>query len=231
MASLGKTVVIITLEMSEMVYAKRISSQLSQIPIGQLPASTDSLREKVIEYKTSHPQSKIILKEFPPNTVTPNQIGGFIKKLGRKGIKPDAIVLDYINLLQSTVGTNSYERIKHVTEQVRALSYTFECPIISATQINRTGFNEIDPGVETISESVGLAATADCIMSIWQEDGDKDLGRIQLGMMKNRFGANFGHLAMKIDYNTLTLEQDESINETEESLSSSNILDNFTSMN
>jgi replicative DNA helicase len=140
-------------------------------------------------------------------------------------------VLDYINLVQATTGNNSYERVKHVTEQVRALSYTFECPIISATQINRTGFNEIDPGVETISESVGLAATADCIMSIWQEEGDKDLGRIQLGMMKNRFGPNFGHLTMKIDYNTLTLEQDESVNDTEESISSSSVLDNFASIN
>ena len=28
----------------------------------------------------------------------------------------------------------------------------------------------IHEGLETISESMGLAATADCIMSIWQEN-------------------------------------------------------------
>jgi len=28
-------------------------------------------------------------------------------------------------------------------------------------------------------------------------------------MMKNRFGANFGYVTMRIDYSTLTLTQDE----------------------
>ena len=125
------------------------------------------------------------------------------------------------------MGTNSYERVKYATEQVRALSYEYTCPIVSATQINRSGFDQIDPGMDTISESVGLAATADVIMSIWQEDEDRDLGRMQLGIMKNRFGPNFGQQTMRIDYNTLTLEEDESGNETVAAQAATNILEEF----
>ena len=81
--------------------------------------------------------------------------------------------------------------------------------MLTATQLNRSGFNEINPGLDTIGESIGLAATADCIMSIWQEEEDAELGIIKLGMMKNRFGANFGSCTMRIDYSTLTLKEDE----------------------
>ena len=74
----------------------------------------------------------------------------------------------------------------------------------------------MNPGLETISESMGLAATADCIMSIWQEEEDAELGIIRLGIMKNRFGPNFGTIGMRVDYSTLTLFEDEEINDTEE---------------
>ena len=206
-ASQGKTVVLISLEMSELMYAKRLSSNITQIPLNNLQDQSSSVKEKVVKYKSIHPESNLIIKEFPPNAITASQISAYIKKLGNKGIKPDMIVLDYINLLNCPIGNNSYERVKHAAEQVRALSYTFSCPIVTATQINRGGINEQNPGVENISESIGLAATADCIMSIWQDEGDVDLGVIHLGMIKNRYGQNFGTCTMAIDYSTLTLSQ------------------------
>lgn len=215
----GKTVILISLEMSELMYAKRISSCVSKIPISELKSSPSTVKDKVVSYKKAHPKSKLVIKEFPPNTMTVAQITGYIKKLMNKGINPDAIVLDYINLLHSTIGNNSYERIKYISEQLRAVSYHFECPVITATQINRAGITEKNPGVETISESIGLAATADCIMSIWQEEGDVDLSIIRLGIIKNRYGQKFGSCAMSIDYSTLTLKESQAAINTEESVS------------
>jgi len=210
-ASQGKTVLVVSLEMSELIYAKRFSSNITQIPIGHLHVQTDDLRKAVAEYKTAHSGARILIKEFPPNAITCSQLKGFIKKLVNSGIKFDAIVVDYINLLNSSIGNNSYERIKHATEQLRAMTYHFNCPIITATQLNRSGYNEINPGLDTISESIGLAATADCMLSIWQEEEDAETNTIRLGMMKNRFGQNFGATAMSIDYDTLTVtESDES---------------------
>ena len=48
-------------------------------------------------------------------------------------------------------------------------------------------------------------------LSVFQNDEDKELGIVRLGMMKNRFGANYGTQAMRVDYNTLTLSEDETI--------------------
>jgi replicative DNA helicase len=212
----GKTVVLISLEMSELMYAKRISANISKIPIYDLCPSADLVKEKVTTYKESHPDAKLIIKEFPPNAITASQVSGYLQKLIHKGINPDIVILDYINLLHCSIGNNSYERVKHASEQIRALSYVYNCPFVTATQVNRAGLNEQNPGVENISESIGLAATADCIMSIWQDEGDNELGVIRLGMVKNRYGQNYGSCTMAIDYTTLTLSQTQQIIDTEE---------------
>ncbi len=205
-AGQGKNVLLVTLEMSELLYARRICTNISKIPIREMNTNTALLKQAVEEEP-----GKIFIKEFPPSTITANQLKAFVKKFSEKGIKLDAIVLDYLNLMHSSIGNNSYERIKHVTEQVRAMSYLFECPIISATQLNRAGFDQDNPDLATISESIGLAATADVIASIYQNEEDRELGIIRLGMMKNRYGPRGTTQAMRIDYSTLTIEQADDI--------------------
>lgn len=230
-ANQNKTVLVISLEMPELIYAKRLSSNITKIPIFRLKGEQEQLKAGISEFANKNPNSKIFIKEFPPSTVSPLNISAFIKKFLSKGIKIDAIVLDYLNLLHSPYGNNSYERIKYVTEKIRALSYIFNCPIISATQLNRSGYNESDPSISTISESIGLAATADVLLSIFQTDEERELGVIHLGMMKNRFGPNFGNILLRIDYPTLTIKEDSSINDTEESSSITSTLKILTENN
>ena len=206
MAKDGKNVLLVTLEMSELLYARRLCSNVTKIPMKELADNTPSIKQAMKDQG-----GKIFIKEFPPATITANQLKAFIKKFEEQGIKIDAIVLDYLNLMHSTLGNNSYERIKHVTEQVRAMSYLFNCPIISATQLNRAGFDTDNPDLATISESIGLAATADAIISIFQNEEDRGIGIIRLGMMKNRYGPRGITQAMRIDYSTLTIEQADDI--------------------
>jgi len=208
LASQNKSVQLISLEMSEKIYTKRLTSSISSIPISELAANADDLRAQLISYKQGRDKARLLVKEFPPNTITANHLKGFIKKVVSSGIELDCIVLDYVNLLHSTMGNNSYERVKHATEKLRALSYEFECPIVTATQLNRQGYNEANPSLDTVSESIGLAATADAIFSLWQEEEDAELGVMRLGIMKNRFGPNFGSTVMRVDYNTLTVAED-----------------------
>lgn len=152
-ANQGKNVLLITLEMSELLYARRICTNVTKIPLKELNINTPSLRQALKEEEAAG-KGRIFIKEFPPSTITPNQLKAFVKKIVDQGIKIDAIVLDYLNLLHSTVGTNSYERIKNVTEQVRAMTYVFNCPVISATQLNRSGFSAANPDLATISECI-----------------------------------------------------------------------------
>jgi len=213
-AAEGKNVLVISLEMSEMIYCKRITSKLTGLPINHLDDHVEELREKLGKFKMTHPRANMVIKEFAPSSITPPQLEGFIKKLVNKNFKPDIIVLDYLNLLASTYGNNSYERVKSISEQVRAMSYTFECPIVSATQVNRTGYGNTatGPGLEAIGESYGLGATADVIVSIWRTEEDEEDDALHIGIIKNRFGSNTGSTRVSIDYNTLTLMENNDLN-------------------
>jgi replicative DNA helicase len=210
--SQDKTVVLISLEMPEQVYAKRISSQLSKIPFSDLSLQVDPLKKYLNQYKIKNKNAKLIIKEFPPKTVTPVHIKNYIEKLVRSGINPNAIVLDYLNLLApNTSGLNSYEAVKEITEHVRALSYNFSCPVISATQANRSAFSTPNPDMDMTSESMGLSHTVDAQFSIWTEEEDFDLGIIHMGIVKNRFGPRQCHTVLEIDYETLSLKDPDEI--------------------
>ena len=204
-AKQGKTVLVVSLEMSEFMYARRLAGNLTGIEINNLKLEIPTLRSKLKEQIISNPKGKILIKEFPPGTITASQLGAFMTKVKQKGIKIDALILDYVNLMHSPIGNNSYERVKYATEQVRALSYTHNCPIITATQLNRSGYDTQDPGLDTIGESMGLAMTADAIFSIYQNEEDRGLDQIRLGVMKNRFGPNYGVTELSIHYPTLTI--------------------------
>jgi len=202
-----KNVLLISLEMSEFMYSKRISTQLTQIPHGDLKTYTSELKEQVMHIKKNL-NSKLVVKEYPPKTITVRHIDSFVTKLKHKGFNPDIIVVDYVNLIQPIAkNLNSYESVKEICEHLRALAFKYNLPIISATQINRSGVGVSSPGMENISESMGTAATCDTICSLWQDEESRELGVINMSFMKNRFGPNFGSAAFKCNYNTLTLKE------------------------
>ena len=200
-------VLLVSLEMSEFMYAKRISSQITQIPHNELKVYTDEIKESV-EHLKRQIESKLVIKEYPPKSITCRHIDAYMTKLTQRGFKPAVLVIDYINLLKPvSKNLNSYESVKEVAEQLRALSFKYNIPIVTASQLKRDAFNTSNPGMEGVSESIGLAATCDVMCSIWQEEEDKELGLVHLGMIKNRFGPNYGTCAFKIKYETLTLTE------------------------
>lgn len=210
----NKKVIIFTLEMSEQVYAKRISSCLTKIPLKSLKENSKNLIDSINDYKNVHSKSKLLIKEFPTKAATATTLKAYITKLKQQKLfEPDLIVIDYLNLLKPATTTgNSYMDIKSITEEIRMLTYTFSgIPIITATQLNRSGYNQDNPGIETTSESMGLAHTADVQMSLWADETDKELGILRVGMQKNRFGVNFGSTCLKIDYDTLYLSETEDL--------------------
>ena len=203
-----KVVLLVSLEMSEKMYAKRMSSSISQLPFSTLHEHTDELDKNLTTFKDAHGTAKLIIKEFPTKGVTINHLNSFISKLIKKGIKPDVIVVDYLNLFKgSKKGAGLYDEVKDIAEQLRGTTYRFNMPCVTASQLGRSAAGVSEPGMEKTSESIGTSFTADVQCSIWSEDGDKAVGQIHLGMQKNRFGQNYGSTTLSIKYETLTLTE------------------------
>jgi len=205
MANKGLTTVLISLEMPEMMYAKRLSSHLSKIPINNIQGQIGAL-DAYFKGVTDTHKRKLIIKEFPPKSITVSGIKAYLESLVKSGIKPDILVIDYLGLIKASQGENSYEQGKVAAEELRALSYFFNMPVVSAIQTNREGMEK--PSLDTVSESLGVAFTADVVWSIYQEEGDQDLGIIKVGGIKNRLGPKHGATAMRIDYTTLSLTEE-----------------------
>ena len=204
----NKKVLLITLEMPEVLYAKRFSSQITTIPLSDLHRNIDQLKNSVNNFKSTNSDAVLYIKEFPPKSVTVAHINAYVKKLQQKGYHFDAIVMDYINLLKpSKSAGNSYEDIKVISENLRATSYIFSIPVITASQFNRKGMTEKNPDMDSISESVGLTFTADLQLSIWTSDEDRTAGLINLGIQKNRYGVVNEYTTLGITYNTLLLKE------------------------
>ena len=224
----NKKVILFSLEMSEQMYNIRITSTISQLDNNTLKDNVEGIRDGAMRFKMMRPDAGLIVKEYPPNSITPAILKTYTKQIiSTKKFKPDAIVVDYLNLLTSD-GNNSYEKIKNISEQLRALSYEFQCPVITATQLNRTGYSgagsssqaqvydQRGPGMSSVSESYGTGATADAVVGLFRTDQDKEDNAIHVNIMKNRFGSNHGVTRLGMNYRTMTVFEDEALNENDE---------------
>jgi replicative DNA helicase len=192
----NKKVVVISLEMSEDVYAQRFDAHISEDDINNLKSTKDKSLATINRFYESHPESNLVIKEFPPRSVTTPEIDDYLRSLRDNGIEFDVVVVDYLNLvLPKRKHDNMYQSVLSVAEELRALSYVYEVPFISASQVNRQGINTENVGLENISESGGIAHTVDFCGMLFQSDDDRqtDPPQIRMRISKNRLG-EFNHL-------------------------------------
>ncbi len=212
----NKFCLVISLEMSQHVYATRIDAHLSKLDINNLKNNIEELKNSVEIISDTCPDGKIIIKEFPPDSITCGTIKNYIDRVIQLyGRKPDAILIDYLSLLlpENKASEGSYTKYKEVATGMRTLSYTFNSPVISVYQSNRDGYDKTDLNVAQSSDSMGIPMTADFIGGIFQNEGDKEAGIINVALLKNRLGGQVGDVVrFNINYTNLKIsDMDKSV--------------------
>lgn len=182
-AKQGKSVLIITLEMSQQVYAGRIYSSLYNIPIAEIPFRGEELKAAVDNAK----YGQMLIKEFPPGTMTVEEISGYIDNAINEGRHFDIICVDYLTLLSAPGADNSNEAGKIIARKLRALSYKYSIPVFTAAQINRDGFG-LTPDMKYMAESIAICSESDLIVSLYRQEEDVELSIMRLWFLKNRLG-------------------------------------------
>ena len=208
----NKRVLIFSLEMSEHIYGTRVDAHLSGEDINELQFKFDRVKEKVMDFKELYPNSSLFIKEYPPNTINCNHLINFTNKLVKSKGKPDVIIVDYINLLNPATNRfgsseNTYTAVGTVAKELRAMSYIFECPVISVTQVNREGYDTEEVSMGNTSESAGINQHCDFMGAIFQLDGDRDANKMNVKILKNRLGGQVGKTCnFFINYRNLSLK-------------------------
>lgn len=187
------SVAVISLEMSQDVYAKRFDAHISENNVNTLNTTKEDSVAKIRNFYSRYPNANLYIKEYPPRTIRVSDIESYLTNLKENGVKVDVIVIDYLNLvLSDRKSDNMYESVLDVAEKLRAISYKFAAPVITATQATTQGMNNENIGMEHISESRGIAHTADELFMLFQMDDDREQGIINVRIAKNRAGGQVG---------------------------------------
>ena len=189
----NQNVLYITCEMAEERIAERIDANLFDMTIDDVQDLPRQMYYKKLEGFKAHLKGKLIVKEYPTATANVNHFRALLDELWmKKQFKPDIIFIDYLNIcasarLKNGSNVNSYTYIKAIAEELRGMAVERSVPIFSATQVNRSGFNNSDVGLEDTSESFGLPATADFMIALISTEELEENNQIMVKQLKNRY--------------------------------------------
>lgn len=191
----GYNTVVISAEMSDLRYAKRINSNLLNIPLSdyeRLSGDTDYLTRMIDKTFVMQPPGEFYIKEFPTSTGSVLDIEDYLNSLESAiGKKIQVLIVDYVNILSNYRNPNSdqtYMKIKQITEDLRGLTVRKDLLTISCTQVNRNAYDSTEIELGNIAESMGLIHTCDLIYGIIQDADMFENSEYWLKILKMRDG-------------------------------------------
>ena len=222
------SVVVISLEMSENVYAARFDAHISKKNINRLAENEEVATERIREFYKQHPKANLFIKEYPPRSVRTRDIANYLENLKNAGHHFDVIIIDYLGLVLPNRSQDSmYKDGQMVSEELRGLSYLFKVPVISAVQCNSEGMNNATIDMQNVAESKAIVHTVDFLAVLTRTPDERELGKINMRILKNRFGGQIGAVcSFRMDNDTLEIA-DTSYDNDIESSTTSNMLKNF----
>jgi hypothetical protein len=179
--------------MSEERIAERIDANLMDVSIVDVPKLNKFEFDARIDKVKKKCRGKLIVKEYPTSSAHVGHFEHLLDELRiKKSFKPDIIFVDYINLCTSKrfkAGSNhnSYTIIKSIAEELRGLSVMQNLPIVTATQVNRSGAGDADIDLTNTAESFGLPATVDLMLALISTEDLEEMNQIMIKQLKNRY--------------------------------------------
>ena len=182
----GLNVLYVTLEMADYKIGLRCDSWFSGVPIDDV----SNERQKVRQSIEQRAKGRLIIKEWPTKRATVETIRSHVQRLiSTKGFKPDAIVVDYPDLLRSV---KSYGEKRHELEgnyeELRGLAQELNCIMLVADQTNRGGLDLQLVTISAIAEAYSKATVCDLIITVSRTQEDKMNGTGRLYIAKSRLG-------------------------------------------
>ncbi len=185
---LGYNVIHYTLELSEDYVGRRYDSCLTEIDVNEITKHQGEVNNIVNNLK-----GNLIIKEYPPKRASITTLENHIKKCIDLGIKPDLIIVDYLDLLTTkTKHKENKDMVDDIYVAAKGLAKTLKLPIFSVSQVNRSGASSDIVEGDKIAGSYDKIMISDFCMSISRKKEDKVNGTFRAHIMKNRYGAD-GH--------------------------------------
>lgn len=208
---MGLNVVYITLELSENLVGMRFDAMITQMQTREIMKNIDDTAMKVALAFKTHKWGKLHIKKMNEAGTNANMIRAYLKEYEiTNGFKPDAILVDYLDLLHPNSGKVSpsdlFVKDKYTSEELRALAAEYNVLAATASQLNRASIQEQSFDASHMAGGISKINTADNVMGIYMSPQMKEIGQYQIQFLKTRSSSGVGsHVFLKFSPETLRI--------------------------
>lgn len=193
-ASYNRSVVFVSLEMSEEQIIQKILSKKSRVNSRKIrngDLTGDELDNIYIKCGEISDMPLLLYSKLK----SIQQIEIEARKLKNKG-KIDLLIIDYLQLVRNMGNFKSREQeVADISRTLKLLSLELEIPIIALCQLNRNA-SKNEPTLADIRESGAIEQDADNVIFLYQEDVENNM--ITVDLQKQRAG-NTGKTKLKFN--------------------------------
>ena len=195
---MGYNVLHYTLELGEDYVGRRYDAFFTKIPVNHISEHQDQVKEIVPQIP-----GKLVIKEFPMGKATIHTIESHIRKCSDLELKPDLVLIDYVDLLSSKRKNvdRKYE-IDDIYTSTKGLARELKIPIWSVSQVNRAGAKDDVIEGDKAAGSYDKIMITDFCLSLSRKAKDKVNGTGRFHVMKNRYGMDGLTYGVKADTST-----------------------------
>lgn len=203
----GMNVVYFSLELSEDLVAMRLDAMVSGCSTKDVFKNVDKVAMTVRMKGTK--AGEITLKKMPEAGTTTNHLRAFIKEYEIKtGNKPQAIVVDYLDLMHPNNGkinpSDLFVKDKYVSEELRGLAGELGVLFATASQLNRQSVEATEFDHSHIAGGISKINTADNVFGIFSSAPMRERGEYQLQFLKTRSSSAVGQ-KVTLSYDPISL--------------------------
>lgn len=205
---MGYNVIYYTLELGQDYVGKRFDCYFTGHSIEEVQHHRPEV-ESIVEGLAG----KLVVKEYPPKAASVATLKAHIQKCIDADIKPDMVVIDYIDYLRppSKKFTERKDEIDDMYVACKGMAKEFKVVVLSPSQVNRMGAKDDIIEGDKAAGSYDKIMVADFCLSLSRKKEDKVHGTGRVHVMKNRYGMDGMTFGAKIDTNNGHIELTEDL--------------------
>jgi len=172
-ATQGKTVLFVSLEMKQVELVDRLLSAEAMVDSHKMRNGTidDEERRKVVEAAGKLSNIPIYFDDYPTRTMS--QIASLCRLTKRKRKALDLLVIDYLQLITpDDYKIPREQQVARISARCKAIAKELDIPVMALAQVNRKNEDQKEkrPTLSMLRESGSLENDADVVMFVHREE-------------------------------------------------------------
>jgi len=205
----GKRVLYYSLELSTDIVMLRMMSIITGLSKNEIRKNPKLVQEKL----EKHPMKNLFsfFEVVETYSMNAHQLAVDIDEyINLHDFVPDMIIVDYMDLLEREHHYDKeYIELEELSKRLRQIAMKHNCVVLTASQVRREGVTGGLAKNEDVAGSYGKIKTADLVMSLNQNDDERQNGKMRVAVTKNREYMSGRVVVVNMDYDCLRITGEE----------------------